>query len=134
MSADSSRPRRPEALRSEPSGSLPETPRERFLAAASALRQSIENGIDASKTRLREAATSTVARHAPTAANVLQRLPTPGRIRDLSESPEKAIVAGAAAAVSRLVPAAAPIIGGAARAVEKQIDLAREPDDGGRTR
>jgi hypothetical protein len=33
-----------------------------------------------------------------------------------------------------MLPAAAPIIGRAARAIEKQIDLAREPDDWGRTR
>jgi hypothetical protein len=111
-----------------------ETPRERFLAAASALRRSIEEGIQASKTRLRDTATSALARHAPVAASLLQRAPAPRRIRELSEAPEKAIITGTAAAASRVLPAAAPIIGGAARALERQIDLAREPDDGGRTR
>jgi hypothetical protein len=112
----------------------PMTPRERFIAAASALRQSIDDSVHASTTRLRDAATSALARHAPTTASLLQRLPGPGRIRDLSEAPEKAVVAGTAAAVSRVVPAAAPIVEVAARAIEKQIDLTQVPDDGGRSR
>jgi hypothetical protein len=110
------------------------TARERFLAAATALRQSIDESVQAGKARARDIATSALARHAPAAANVLHRLPAPGRIRDLSEAPEKAIVAGTAAAASTFVPAAAPLIGGAARMAERQIDRARDPDDGGRTR
>jgi hypothetical protein len=134
MTADLGRGRRTQPLSAEPSRSPSETPRERFLAAAKALSHSIEESVHASKTRLRDATTSTLARHAPVAASFLQRTPTLGRIRELSEAPEKAIVVGTAAAVSNILPATTPIVGGAARAIEKQIDLAREPDQDVRSR
>jgi hypothetical protein len=123
------RDRLPEAARPQP-----QTPRERFLAAASALRQAIDESIRACKERSVDAVRAAVASHAPAASRFLQRAPPPGRIRELSEAPEKALVAGAAAAMSTALPVAQPVFGVSARVVEKAIDRAREPDDGGRPR
>jgi hypothetical protein len=64
----------------------------------------------------------------------LQRARLPGRIKELSEAPEKALVAGAATVLSTALPGGQPVISGATRIIEKAIDRAREPDDGGRTR
>jgi hypothetical protein len=134
MTVERNRDRSTQHPSAEPLRSHAETARQRFLAAAAALRQSIDETVQAGKARVMDTAASALARPAPAAAHVLQRLPGPGRIRDLSEAPDKALVAGAAAAASTMLPAAAPLIGGAARLTEKQIDRARDPDDGGRTR
>ena len=110
------------------------TPLERFFAAAKALKDEIQQSRRSGKEHIRDLVDSAAARHAPVAGAILQRAPTPGRVRELAETPEKALVAGAGAVVSTVLPSAAPVVGAAARAVEKEIDLARSPDDGGRSR
>jgi hypothetical protein len=72
--------------------------------------------------------TQAMASGAALTAEGLQRLPSPTRVKELSESPEKAVVAGAATAVSALVPKAAPVAGAVAGKVEKQIERAQEPE------
>jgi len=55
-------------------------------------------------------------------------LPTPSRIKDLSESPEKAALATAKVGVGIAAPGAAPIAGVTANALEKQADRAQDPE------
>ena len=110
------------------------TPLERFVATAKALKDDIAQSRGRGAERLQNITDSVLARHAPAAGAIVQRIPTPGRLHDLAETPEKGLVAGIAAAVTAVLPPAAPIVGTAERAVEKLIDRARDPDDGGRSR
>jgi hypothetical protein len=110
------------------------SPRERLHAAIEALRASRDDRTRSGMDRIRDAADSAMATRAPVVGSLLERTPTPGRIRKLAEAPETALVAGGAAALSTLVPRTAPVVGTAARAIEKVIDHARDHDSDGRTR
>ena len=79
------------------------------------------------------AATSVAGARSPV-GTALSQVPGPNRIKDLSENPEKALVAATATAASKAAPGLSPAVQTIAKAVEKQVDRARDPSLDGPTR
>ena len=111
----------------------PPRPLDRLLAAADALRRSIDENLQGAPDRLKDAAAQAVATYAPALGEAIRHVPLPSRVQDVAESPEKLPLEAAKKATTAIAPAAAPLVKTVADAVEKRIDHSREPGGGGRT-
>jgi hypothetical protein len=120
---DSKRSRAADGQDASPQLQQAPDPADRIRAALEGARQETVPTSDARQALLRAGANASEL-----AAGTLQHLPSPDRIQDLAESPEKGAVAAAKTVASVALPKAAPVIGTVANQIEKQIDRSSEPE------